>query len=172
VELSILEVSMCMKAQISPIEITGIVALEVVAQAARCEALAVPTRPTPKHLPFKYRSPNMGRLGAPTDLTSYAEKLKAQQHLCHSPAHRHSRVVSMQLLGAGSLLVGVRDGQQPELRSSALCSPRSPNKPRECPGKCRQFNGFCFVEAGSGPGGRWFKSTRPDHFQMVQQLPR
>ena len=36
----------------------------------------------------------------------------------------------------------MRDGQQPELRPSVLCSPRSPNKPRECTGKCRQFNGL------------------------------
>jgi hypothetical protein len=48
-----------------------------------------------------------------------------------------------------------------------FCSPRSPNKRRECTGKCRQFNGFGLVQAGSGPGGRWFKSTRPDHFQTL-----
>jgi hypothetical protein len=30
----------------------------------------------------------------------------------------------------------MRDGQQPELRPFVLCSPRSPNKPRECTGKC------------------------------------
>jgi hypothetical protein len=48
----------------------------------------------------------------------------------------------------------MRDGQQPELRPFALCSPRSPNKPWECTGKCRQFNGFGLVQAGSGPGGR------------------
>jgi hypothetical protein len=53
---------------------------------------------------------------------------------------------------------------QPELRPSVLCSPRSPNKPRERTGKCRQFNGFGLVQTGSGPGGRWFNSTRPDHF--------
>jgi hypothetical protein len=48
----------------------------------------------------------------------------------------------------------MRDGQQPELRPLALCSPRSPNKPWECTGKCRQFNGFGLVQAGSGPRGR------------------
>jgi hypothetical protein len=56
----------------------------------------------------------------------------------------------------------MRDGQQPEVRPSVLCSPRSPNKPRECTGKCRQFNGFGLVQTGSGPGGRWLKSTRSD----------
>jgi hypothetical protein len=64
----------------------------------------------------------------------------------------------------------MRDGQQPELRPSALCSPRSPNKPRECAGKCRQFNGFGLIQAGSGPGGRRFKSKlRADRcfFRMV-----
>jgi hypothetical protein len=64
----------------------------------------------------------------------------------------------------------MRDGQQPEVRPSVLCSPRSPNKPRECTGKCRQFNGFCLVQTGSGPGGRWFKSTRPDQLFYKQQL--
>ena len=64
----------------------------------------------------------------------------------------------------------MRDGQQPELRPSVLCSPRSPNKPRECTGKCRQFNGFGLVQAGSGPGGRWFKSTRPDQLFLNQQF--
>jgi len=44
---------------------------------------------------------------------------------------------------------------------SVLCSPRSPNKPRECTGKCRQFNGFGLVQTGSGPGGRWFKIHSP-----------
>ena len=34
----------------------------------------------------------------------------------------------------------MRDGQQPELKPSVFCSPRSPNKPRDCTGKCRQFN--------------------------------
>ena len=58
----------------------------------------------------------------------------------------------------------MRVGQQPELRPSVICSPRSPNKPRECTGKCRQFSGFGLVQTGSGPGKRWFKSTRPDHF--------
>ena len=48
----------------------------------------------------------------------------------------------------------MRDGQQPQLRPSALCSPRSPNKPSECTGKCRQFKGFGLVQAGSGLGGR------------------
>ena len=61
----------------------------------------------------------------------------------------------------------MRDGQQPELRPSVLCSPRSP---RECTGKCRQFNGFGLVQTGSGPGGRWFKSTRPDHLFYNQQF--
>ncbi len=65
----------------------------------------------------------------------------------------------------------MRDGQQPELRPFVLCSPRSPNKPRECTGKCRQFNGFGLVQTGSGPGGRWFKSTRPDHFFRISNLP-
>jgi hypothetical protein len=45
---------------------------------------------------------------------------------------------------------------------SSFCSP---SKQRECTGKCRQFNGFGLVQAGSGPGGQWFKSTRPDHFR-------
>jgi hypothetical protein len=67
----------------------------------------------------------------------------------------------------------MRDGQQPELRPSVLRSPRSPNKPRECTGKCRQFNGFGLVQAGSGPGGRWFKSTRPDQlFHQSLTRPR
>src|SRR5215469_5312851 len=56
------------------------------------------------------------------------------------------------------------EGEHPELRLSIFCSPRSPNKQGECTGKCRQFNGFGLVPTGSGPGGRWFKSTRPDHF--------
>jgi hypothetical protein len=42
----------------------------------------------------------------------------------------------------------------PELRQSVFCSPRSPNKPRECTGKCRQFNGSGLVQTGSGPDGR------------------
>src|SRR5215469_8841679 len=64
----------------------------------------------------------------------------------------------------------MHDGQQPELRPSVLCSPRSPNKPTECTHKCRQFNEFGLVQTGSGPGGRWFKSTRPDRSHSVQQL--
>jgi len=51
-----------------------------------------------------------------------------------------------------------------------FCSPCSPNKRRECTGKCRQFNGFGLVQTGSGPGGRWFKSTRPDHFFRISNL--
>jgi hypothetical protein len=42
----------------------------------------------------------------------------------------------------------------PELRQSVFCSPRSPNKPRECTGKCRQFNQRIWL----GPdwfGTRW-----------------
>ena len=26
------------------------------------------------------------------------------------------------------------------------------------------------VESGSGPGGRWFKSIRPDHFNPVKSI--
>src|SRR5213078_1737972 len=63
----------------------------------------------------------------------------------------------------------IREGEHPELRPSIFCSPCSPNKRRECTGKCRQFNGFGLVQAGSGPGGRWFKSIRPD--QSFQALP-
>ena len=48
----------------------------------------------------------------------------------------------------------IREGEHPELRPSIFCSPGSPNKRRECTGKCRQFNGFGLVQAGSGPGGR------------------
>src|SRR5205823_11245672 len=63
-----------------------------------------------------------------------------------------------------------REGEHPELTPSIFCSPGSPNKRRECTGKCRQFNGFGLVQAGSGPGGRWFKSIRPD--QSFQALTR
>src|SRR5215471_855607 len=52
----------------------------------------------------------------------------------------------------------MRDGGPPE------------NKPREGTGKCRQFNGFDLVQTGSGPGERWFKSTRPDQSFCNQQL--
>ena len=37
-------------------------------------------------------------------------------------------------------------------------------------GNSSQFNSLDFYSCGSGPGGRWFKSTRPDQFSMVQQL--
>ena len=47
-----------------------------------------------------------------------------------------------------------REGELPELKPSMFCSPCSPNKQRECTGKCRQFNGFGLVQAGSGPGGQ------------------
>jgi len=64
----------------------------------------------------------------------------------------------------------IREGEHPELRPSIFCSPGSPNKRRECTGKSRQFNGFGLVQAGSGPGGRWFKPIRPDHFSLNQQF--
>ena len=78
-------------------------------------------------------------------------------------------------LAFGWFLVGVEQQHGPRDRtdvghnsavvdSGMFCSPRSPNKQRECTGKYRQFNGFGLVQPGSGPGGRWFKSTRPDQF--------
>src|SRR6266576_50031 len=53
--------------------------------------------------------------------------------------------------------------RQGETEAIDICSPCSPNKRRECTGKCRQFNGFGLLQAGSGPGGRWFKSNRSDY---------
>src|SRR6516225_11600805 len=52
------------------------------------------------------------------------------------------------------LILVANSRRLPELRPSVFCSPRSPNKPRECTGKCRQFNGSGLVQTGSGPDGR------------------
>ena len=60
---------------------------------------------------------------------------------------------SNQLSGAG------------QLRGMASRSAnRSAINERVSQGNSSQFNSLDFCSRGSGPGGRWFKSTRPDQF--------
>src|SRR5215472_18579405 len=47
---------------------------------------------------------------------------------------------------------------------------RSAISERVAQGNSSQFNSLDFYSCGSGPGGRWFKSTRPDHFSRISDL--
>ena len=47
---------------------------------------------------------------------------------------------------------------------------RSAINERVSQGNSSQFNSLDFYSCGSGPGGRWFKSTRPDQSFWVQPV--
>ena len=64
----------------------------------------------------------------------------------------------------------VRGSPQSNIQEGRCSADRSAISERVAQRNSSQFNSLDFYSRGSGPGGRWFKSTRPDQSFCNQQL--